>query len=141
VVKTELAAMASVIAALGVMGGTASASAATPDAAAATTATAAPLTDYPCWTSFDPDKPDSAGMWQFYRNCTNREVTVCAEDVEDNYLQPNHISLDPGWAGKWYWERATAAGRARGGHRGGAGGEGTTPRGNGGTGFPVPQVT
>ncbi|WP_157878752.1 hypothetical protein [Streptomyces sp. CT34] len=105
--KTKLAA-AAVIATLGVMG-TGAASASTPqDAAApATPAKATALADHPCWTSFDPPNPDGAGMWQFYRNCTNREVTVCAQDIEDGYLQPNHISLPPGWVGKWHWERTT----------------------------------
>lgn len=106
--KTKLAAMAAVIAALGGMGaGSASASTLHGAAVPATPAKAAALTDYPCWTSFDPSNPDGAGMWQFYRNCTNRDVTVCAQDVEDNYLQPEHISLEPGWVGKWYWERTT----------------------------------
>ncbi|WP_076082469.1 hypothetical protein [Streptomyces sp. IMTB 2501] len=106
--KTKVAVMASVIAALGVMGAASASASTSQDAAVAATPTkAAAFSDYPCWTSFDPPNPEGAGMWQFYRNCTNRDVTVCAEDVEDGYLQPDHISLEAGWVGKWYWERTT----------------------------------
>ncbi|WEB38090.1 MULTISPECIES: hypothetical protein [Streptomyces] len=72
----------------------------------ATTAGAPALASHPCWTSFVPENPEGAAMDQYYKNCTDSPVTVCAKNLTDGYVAPSRTigANDVAW---WHWNSTT----------------------------------
>ncbi|MYT32298.1 hypothetical protein GTY73_26680 [Streptomyces sp. SID8354] len=71
----------------------------------ATTGTPA-LAAHPCWTSFVPENPEGKPMDQYYKNCADSAVTVCAKNLTDGYVAPPRTiaANDVAW---WHWNSTT----------------------------------
>ncbi|WP_438490038.1 hypothetical protein [Streptomyces sp. S186] len=72
---------------------------------AATTGTPA-LADHPCWTSFVPENPEGKPMDQYYKNCSDSAVTVCAKNLSDGYVAPPR-TIGPNDVAWWHWNSTT----------------------------------